>query len=700
MAESSQDERYMTGLDSPSPPSTTSPREPPQDDRFGKSSVTALPLRASSPKKERSKEPDRERHIAMVQSKSGGDHSRRSNNKPSATSANGMTKTHHKFHPYDNDSRNSSNSSMSHGNLLDTSRLAAGFEQPVEKRHRSKEKEKPKIVRSEWDAPEDVGSRSTPDLDTELSFKSNSLPPVVPEQPLDKRSNKPVFGALLSRTQSIRTDKAPSASRPPKPKLENRHLNATSRERSFPSSNLRTAPVEQEPTFREMMNESSAHRNRSADRAAVDSDDEGSNLGRSTNGPNQGSSFLHNFMQGSSKAADGINRAGNRFFSRFGRSGSSNEREPSQTGNEGYAVKVVNKSLREQTRMTRIRKDIKEAKDKTEYWMPALPYRCIDYLNHHGVEIEGLYRVPGSDKEVKYWQRKFDTGPDFDVDLLDDNIELNDINVIGSLLKKWLREIPDELFPKSEQNRLAAEYKDAEEPPQAMCDALSNLPPYNYYVLFAITCHISLLHNHSDKNKMDFSNLCICLLPSIKIERWCFKFLVCDWCKCWQGCRTERDYWETEMAELKAAEDAQMAADPNGVGSGSQTVVPSGNNSRSFVGSPGGPSEERSASVSGASTSRPPVVSNSPDAGRSTTHSKSRSEGRMLEQRHKVPASSSAAKEALSKSGATSSAKGSPKPREHTEDSQQQEQRPPSTPPSSTAPSLGPVPAISPVRLS
>ena len=377
MAESPQDERYMTGLDSPSPPSATSPRELP---RSGKSSVTALPLRASSPKRERSKEPERERHIAMVQSKSGGEHTRRPVNKPSAASANGMPKVQRKFHPYDSESRNSSNSSMSHGNLLETSRLAAGFEQPADKRHRSKEKEKSSLVKSDWDTPEDVGSRSTPDLDPGLSMKSNSVPQAVPEQLSDKRNNKPVFGALLSRTQSIRTDKAPSNNRPSKPKLENRHLNAASRERSFPSSNLRTAPVEQETTFREMMNESSVHRNRSADRAAVDSDDDGAHMGRSANGHSQGSGsgFLHNFMQGSSKAADGINRAGNRFFSRFGRTGSSNEREPSQTGSESYAVKVVNKSLKEQTRMTRIRRDIKEAKDKTEYWMPALPYRCIE----------------------------------------------------------------------------------------------------------------------------------------------------------------------------------------------------------------------------------------------------------------------------------------------------------------------------------
>lgn len=32
------------------------------------------------------------------------------------------------------------------------------------------------------------------------------------------------------------------------------------------------------------------------------------------------------------------------------------------------------------------------------------------YLNCNGVDAEGLYRVSGSQKEIKKWQMKFDTG--------------------------------------------------------------------------------------------------------------------------------------------------------------------------------------------------------------------------------------------------------------------------------------------------
>lgn len=110
------------------------------------------------------------------------------------------------------------------------------------------------------------------------------------------------------------------------------------------------------------------------------------------------------------------------------------------------------------------------------------------------------------------------------------------------MLKQWLRELPDILLPKDAQDRVSRAASGAESVPQALIDELSNLPPFNYYLLFAITCHLSLLLAHSDKNKMNFSNLCICFQPCMKIDLFCFRFLVCEWRDCWKGCKTEDKY--------------------------------------------------------------------------------------------------------------------------------------------------------------
>lgn len=118
------------------------------------------------------------------------------------------------------------------------------------------------------------------------------------------------------------------------------------------------------------------------------------------------------------------------------------------------------------------------------------------------------------------------------------------------MLKAWLRELPDELFPKDAQERVARECAGTDEVPPLLIEELSNLSPFNYYLLFAITCHLSLLLAHSDKNKMDFRNLCICFQPCMKIDAFCFKFLVCDWRHCWQGCKNEARYIEEEYTIL------------------------------------------------------------------------------------------------------------------------------------------------------
>lgn len=130
------------------------------------------------------------------------------------------------------------------------------------------------------------------------------------------------------------------------------------------------------------------------------------------------------------------------------------------------------------------------------------------------------------------------------------------------MFKAWLRELPDELFPKETQALIAEKCEGATTAPQMLKDELSKLPPYNYYLLFAITCHLNLLHSYVDQNKMDYRNLCICFQPCMKIDAFCFHFLVCDWKNCWQGCWTEKEYLqiEKEMDEKeKAAQEKDEA---------------------------------------------------------------------------------------------------------------------------------------------
>lgn len=121
---------------------------------------------------------------------------------------------------------------------------------------------------------------------------------------------------------------------------------------------------------------------------------------------NGGYTFFNGLKNSSRSAADIISKG---LFGKNGRNGGPLEREP-VIDDEHYVLKVINQPLLEQTRLTRISKRLEDSRDRTEFWMPAFPWRAIDYLNYKGTDVEGLYRVPGSGPQIKKWQRKFDEG--------------------------------------------------------------------------------------------------------------------------------------------------------------------------------------------------------------------------------------------------------------------------------------------------
>ncbi|KAI9053527.1 hypothetical protein LZ554_002482 [Drepanopeziza brunnea f. sp. 'monogermtubi'] len=424
-------------------------------------------------------------------------------------------------------------------------------------RHSSKETSRTESSLDRSIARRAVGGPSRSEVSLESTGDSSS-PPSTGNAGAKKNRPKPF--SILSRSKSIRDDHSPREPSPTKSKAAEADKQPT---QNADSRSTHTPPEQPDNrSFRSMVGSSarqgSEDRQRSLTRD-MPPPKEGSKLREQKeqsrshttpkdNGRLQTSSsghvregFLNNLKSSASKGAGALSKG---LFGKGGsRSGSTHEKE-SPVDDENYQLKVLNLNLVEQTRLTRISKKLEDSKDKTEFWMPAFPWRAIDYLNYKGSDVEGLYRVPGSGPQIKKWQRRFDE--EFDIDLFEQD-ELYDINIIGSMLKAWLRELPDELFPKSSQDRINRECdKDQEEVPQLLIDELSNLSPFNYYLLFAITCHLSLLLAHSDKNKMDYRNLCICFQPCMKIDAFCFKFLVCNWRECWKGCKTEQFYIEQE----------------------------------------------------------------------------------------------------------------------------------------------------------
>ena len=225
------------------------------------------------------------------------------------------------------------------------------------------------------------------DEDPETQSISQDVPSdSTPSLLSSSRNRRQKFGGLLQRTRSTRVEDAPRTTRLQAPQRLNLERQNSDKTNEFQEP-LKTAPVravgrsERERAFKDAV--TSPGRTRSADRQESDSTDrlavpnrrEKSNLSSSLR-EGAGAQLLSNLSQTGKGAADRLGRAGKGFFGKIARSGSSNEREVILEDN--YHCTTITLPLVPQTRRTRIAKRLELSKDKTEFWMPALPWRCIE----------------------------------------------------------------------------------------------------------------------------------------------------------------------------------------------------------------------------------------------------------------------------------------------------------------------------------
>lgn len=210
------------------------------------------------------------------------------------------------------------------------------------------------------------------------------------------KKSKPRFVDMLTRTRSIRVEEGPATAsataKYPKPsrrpsngllKLEELSGQET---QAQDQQALKTAPLQADRAFKEAMG--SAPRNRSADRPSTSTNDNNTNTVKKERSYGYGpmpqpsskdassGSLFNNLKQQSTGLGKAGMKAGKGIFGKITRSGSSNERE--LVTDEVYICSVINLPLIDQARKTRISKGLDRSKDKTEYWMPALPWRCIE----------------------------------------------------------------------------------------------------------------------------------------------------------------------------------------------------------------------------------------------------------------------------------------------------------------------------------
>uniref|UniRef100_A0AAY5EP00 Rho GTPase-activating protein 24 n=1 Tax=Electrophorus electricus TaxID=8005 RepID=A0AAY5EP00_ELEEL len=135
---------------------------------------------------------------------------------------------------------------------------------------------------------------------------------------------------------------------------------------------------------------------------------------------------------------------------------------------------------------------------------PLLVEQCVDFIREQGLKEEGLFRMPGQANLVKELQDAFDCG---DKPLFDNN---TDIHTVASLLKLYLRELPEPVIPFSK-------YEDFLTCAQLLLKDEEFGPPSTINLLI----FLDEVQSHSNENKMSVQNLATVFGPNIlrpKIE--------------------------------------------------------------------------------------------------------------------------------------------------------------------------------------
>ncbi|XP_004435654.1 PREDICTED: rho GTPase-activating protein 25 isoform X2 [Ceratotherium simum simum] len=137
--------------------------------------------------------------------------------------------------------------------------------------------------------------------------------------------------------------------------------------------------------------------------------------------------------------------------------------------------------------------------------VPILVEKCAEFILEHGLNEEGIFRLPGQDNLVKQLRDAFDAGerPSFDRD--------TDVHTVASLLKLYLRDLPEPVVPWSQYEGflLCGQLMNADETKaqQELMKQLSILPRDNYSLLSYMCRFLHEIQLNCSVNKMSVDNL-------------------------------------------------------------------------------------------------------------------------------------------------------------------------------------------------
>ncbi|XP_063238687.1 SLIT-ROBO Rho GTPase-activating protein 1-like isoform X2 [Bacillus rossius redtenbacheri] len=156
---------------------------------------------------------------------------------------------------------------------------------------------------------------------------------------------------------------------------------------------------------------------------------------------------------------------------------------------------------------------LEEYLEATNQEIPLIVKSCIRVINLYGLHHQGIFRVSGSQVEINNFRESFERGEDPLADVTD----ASDINSVAGVLKLYLRELREPLFPiiYFEHFMELAQLESKHDFITKMRELIQSLPRPVVVVMRYLFAFLNHLSEFSDENMMDPYNLAICFGPTL-----------------------------------------------------------------------------------------------------------------------------------------------------------------------------------------
>ncbi|XP_017878527.1 uncharacterized protein LOC108624059 isoform X5 [Ceratina calcarata] len=147
-------------------------------------------------------------------------------------------------------------------------------------------------------------------------------------------------------------------------------------------------------------------------------------------------------------------------------------------------------------------------------YVPLIVEMCTSIVEARGLEVIGIYRVPGNTAAISHLTESVNKGFE-NINLQDPR--WSDVNVISSLLKSFFRQLPDSLLT-AELYPMFIDADKVEDPQRRMTTIrklLRDLPDHHFETLKYLMFHLKRIVEHSEVNKMEAKNLAIVFGPTL-----------------------------------------------------------------------------------------------------------------------------------------------------------------------------------------